>query len=334
MRVVAVEEHCVTPELRQLLGRQIHPYYPANAWPEALEARLMDIGENRLAEMDSMGVDVQLLSIAQPGLEHSSPARAIPVARAFNESIADAVAAHPTRFGGLAALPTSAPDAAAAELERAVASLRLHGAMINGRTQERFLDDQFFWPIFESAEALGVPLYLHPTPPSRGVYDAYYSGFGEEIGFSLAGGAWGWHVETGLHAVRLMLAGVFDRFPTLQLVLGHMGEVLPFMVRRTSEVLQGQRARAEVAKRMELSVAEYVRRNVYVSTSGFYSDAALRCAIEAVGEDRVMFSVDYPFADGAAARTFLEETLVTDEQRRKIACENADRLFGLQPPSA
>ena len=182
MRTVAIEEHCLTPELRALLGPQIHPYYPAHRWSPALEARLADIGDGRIAEMDSAGIDMQVLSTAQPGLEHSSAARAIPVARAFNDRIAEAVAAHPARFAGFAALATADPQASAAELERAHRELGLVGAMVNGRTHERFLDDQFFWPIFESAESLGVPLYLHPMPPPKAVYDIYYAGFGGGIG--------------------------------------------------------------------------------------------------------------------------------------------------------
>src|SRR5579884_898733 len=232
MRTIALEEHCLTPELRELLGPQIHPYYHVHRWPPPLEKRLMDIGEGRIAEMDEHGIDVQVLSSAQPGLEHSPADKAIPVARAFNDRVAEAIAAHPTRFTGFAALPTADPNAAANELSRAVTELGFSGALVNGRTQERFLDDPFFWPMFESAEALGVPIYLHPMPPPKAVYDAYYSGFGDDVGFMLAAPAWGWHIETGLHAVRLILAGVFDRFPGLQIIIGHMGEVIPFMLTR------------------------------------------------------------------------------------------------------
>ena len=211
-------------------------------WPPRLEARLLDLGEGRIAEMDSQGIDVQVLSMAQPGLEHSAADRAVPVARAFNDRVAEAVAAHPDRFAAFAALPTAAPDEAARELARAVNELGLKGALVNGRTQERFLDDQFFWPMFESAEALGVPIYLHPMPPPQAVYDAYYAGFGDDVGFMLAAPAWGWHIETGLHALRLILAGVFDRFPALQIIIGHMGEAIPFMLARVDETLGGRLA--------------------------------------------------------------------------------------------
>ena len=167
MRTIALEEHCLTPELRELLGPQIHPYYPVHRWPPALEARLLDLGEGRIAEMDAQGIDMQVLSSVQPGLEHSSAERAIPVARAFNDRVAEAVAAHPDRFAAFAALPTADPNAAADELARAIGHLAFKGALINGRTLDRFLDDEFFWPIFEAAEALKTPIYLHPMPPPR-----------------------------------------------------------------------------------------------------------------------------------------------------------------------
>ncbi len=329
MRTIALEEHCLTPELRELLGPQIHPYYPVHRWPPALEARLMDLGEGRIAEMDAHGIDVQVLSMVQPGLEHSEAHRAAPVARAFNDRLAEAIAAHPDRFAGFAALATADPDAAAGELARAVQELGFKGALVNGRTRERFLDEQFFWPIFESAEALGVPIYVHPMPPPQAVYDAYYSGFGDEVGFMLAAPAWGWHIETGLHALRLILAGVLDRFPALQLVIGHMGEAVPFMLARASDVLSGGTALGPVRTRLELSVEEYFRRNFHITTSGLFTDPPLLCALEAVGPDRILFAVDHPFSDGAEARRFLDRAPVSDEDRAKIAHGNAERLLRL-----
>ena len=317
----------MTPELREVLGPQIHPYYPAHRWPPALEEHLTDIGAGRIAMMDAAGIDVQVLSTVQPGLEHIEAARAIPVARAFNDRIADAIAAHPGRLEGFAALATADPAASAAELERAVATLGLRGAMVNGRTLERFLDDPFFWPIFESAEALGVPLYLHPMPPPRAVYDIYYAGFGDDVGFMLGAGAWGWHVETGLHALRLILAGVFDRFPALQVIIGHMGEVVPFMLARADGALGGGTALGPVGTRMELSVSEYFLRNFHISTSGFFTDPPLRCALDTFGEDRIIFAVDYPFGNSAAGRRFLDEADVDDAVRAKIAHGNAERLL-------
>jgi uncharacterized protein len=329
MRTITLEEHCLTPELREVLGPQIHPYYPVHQWSPALEARLGDIGEGRIAEMDAGGIDMQVLSTAQPGLEHIDAARAIPAARGFNDRVAEAVAAHPDRFAAFAALPTADPDAAASELERAVRTLGMKGAMVNGRTQERFLDDGFFWPIFESAEALGVPIYLHPMPPPRAVYDLYYAGFGDDVGFMLGAGAWGWHVETGLHSLRLILAGVFDRFPDLQLIVGHMGEALPFMIARASGALGGASALGPVGTRMKLPLIDYFLRNFHLTTSGFFTAPTLQCALDVIGADRIMFAVDHPFADNATGRRFLDEAPIDDAVRAKIAHGNAERLLGL-----
>ena len=329
MRTITLEEHCLTPELREVLGPQIHPYYPMHRWPPALEARLADIGEGRIAAMDAAGIDMQVLSSCQPGLEQVDAARAIPAARAFNDTIAQAVADHPGRFAGFAALPTADPQASAAELERAVGELGCVGALINGRTQERFLDEQFFWPIFEAPMRSGVPIYLHPMLPPKPVYDAYYAGFGDHIGAMLAAGAWGWHVELGLHSLRLMLAGVFDRFPALQLIVGHMGEALPFMIARASGFLGGDIAMEQPTVHMELTPLEYLRRNFHITTSGFFTDHTLHCALEVIGPDRVLFSVDHPFSDMAAGRRFIDTAAVSDADREKIAHANAERLLGL-----
>ena len=329
MRTIALEEHCLTPELRELLGPQIHPYYPAHRWPPALEARLLDIGDGRIAEMDAQGIDMQVLSQVQPGLEHSQADRAIPVARAFNDRVAEAIAAHADRFAGFAALPTADPTAAADELARAVGELGFKGALVNGRTLDRFLDDQFFWPIFESAEALGVPIYLHPMPPPKAVYDAYYAGFGDDVGFMLSSPAWGWHIETGLHSVRLILAGVFDRFPALQLIIGHMGEAIPFMLERIDESSAAAR-RSTRRRRASSSRSRSTSRATSTSRSAACS-ATRRCAARSTRSERtrIMFAVDHPFADGVDARRFIDTAAISDEEREQIAHGNAERLLGL-----
>jgi predicted TIM-barrel fold metal-dependent hydrolase len=330
VRLVTLEEHCLTPALREVLGEQIHPYYPVHRWPAELEAKLSDIGAGRIAELDGAGIDLQVLSTVQPGLEHIAAERATVAARSFNDDIAAAIAAHPTRLAGFAALPSADPQASARELERAVQDLGLVGAMVNGRTLERFLDDQFFWPIFEAAESLGVPLYLHPMPPPKAVYDLYYAGFGDAASFMLAAGAWGWHVEIGLHALRLMLAGVFDRFPAVQIIIGHMGEVLPFMIDRASGALRGAIALDAFTTQMQLTPSEYLRRNFHITTSGFFSDPPLRCAIDVIGADRVMFSVDSPFSDNAKGAAFIRSAALSDSEREQISHANAERLLGIQ----
>jgi predicted TIM-barrel fold metal-dependent hydrolase len=272
---------------------------------------------------------MQVLSSAQPGLEHSPAEKAVPVAKAFNDRVADAINDHPTRFAAFAALPTADPKAAAEELNRAVTELNFKGALVNGRTQERFLDDQFFWPMFECAEALGVPIYLHPMPPPKAVYDAYYAGFGDDVSFMLAAPAWGWHIETGLHVLRLILAGVFDRFPGLKMIIGHMGEAIPFMLARIDEVLRGRTSLDPATQRTELSIPEYFQRNFHITISGIFTDPPLRCAIDTLGADRIMFAVDHPFSDGTNAIRFLEQAAISDQEREQIAHTNAERLLNL-----
>jgi uncharacterized protein len=329
MRTIALEEHCLTPELRELVEADVDPYYIRQGSPPALEARLLDLGEGRLAAMDAQGIDMQVLSSGQPGLEHSSGERAVAVARAFNDRIAAAVAAHPDRFAGFAALPTAEPPASAAELTRAVQELGFVGALINGRTRERFLDDRYFWEIFEAAESLGVPIYLHPMPPPKAVYDAYYSGLGDQLGFMLSAPAWGWHIELGLHVLRLIVAGLFDRFPALQLIIGHMGEGLPFMLARSAGVLGGRPGHQAPRLALELSVPEYFKRNIWITTSGFFTDPPLQCALQTVGVERIMFAADHPYGDGAQARRWLEQAPISDEDRAKIAHGNAERLLSV-----
>jgi uncharacterized protein len=197
-----------------------------------LVEQLCDLDDRRIADMDAAGIDVQVLSLASPGVEQLDTTDAVPLARAENDRIADAVRRHPTRFAGFATLPISAPDSAAEELERAVRDYDFKGALINGHTRGRYLDDPFFWAILERAEALQVPLYLHPTPPPQAVIDASYAGLAPMVTAFLATGAWGWHIETAIHVLRLILGGAFDRYPNLQLVIGHLGETLPFMLPR------------------------------------------------------------------------------------------------------
>ena len=228
MRVIAIEEHFITPPGFALTERLGKVGAPIHMWAE----QLGDLGERRLADMDAAGIDVQVLSTPAIGVEELDPAEALKMATEVNDVLAKAVADHPDRFAGFAVLPTLDAAAAANELERTVKELGFKGALINGHTRGRFLDDQAFWPIFERAEALDVPIYLHPTPPPPQVREAYYSGLPGMVGNVLALAGWGWHCETGLHALRLVLGGVFDRFPRLQVIIGHMGENIPFSLAR------------------------------------------------------------------------------------------------------
>jgi predicted TIM-barrel fold metal-dependent hydrolase len=217
-----------------------------------------------------------------------------------------------------------APATAAAELERCVTRLGFHGALINGTTGGLFLDDPRFLPVFEAAAHLGVPIYLHPAPPPQPVREAYYSGLPGDLGFLLSIAGWGWHAEAGLHTLRLIVSGLFDRLPGLQLIIGHMGEGLPYALARSSSVL------SNAASPLRQPVSNYFQSNIHCTTSGYFTLPPLRCALEVIGIDRLLFSVDYPYSPNTRGRTFLEslpEILVADDFE-KFAHRNAERLLG------
>ena len=322
MRVITLEEHFWTDALTDALTEANRS---ALAMPRlgALADELRDLGERRLADMDAAGIDVQVLSVAPPAAQELDPATAVRLAREANDRLAGAVEDYPARFAGFATLPTPDPDAAAAELERTVTGYGFKGALINGHTGGRFLDDEKFWPIFARAEALGVPVYLHPTYPTAQAMEVYYQGFGDQVSATLATGGWGWHAETGLHVLRIILGGVFDRFPGLQMIIGHMGENLPFSLARADERL------TPVATGLKRRVADYFRDHFYVTTSGYFTDPPLLCALMVLGADRILFSVDYPFASNSRGRAFLDAAPVSEADREKIAHGNAERLLGL-----
>jgi len=284
--------------------------------------RLCDIGVKRLAEMDAAGIDMQVLSLTAPGVEQLEAAEALALAREANDYLADAVKKNPARFAGLAAVPTAVPDKAAEELERRVRA-GFKGAVINGHNRGRYLDDKFYAPILECAQALAVPIYLHPTPPPRPVLDTYYGGFAPMMTEMLAGGAWGWHIETAVHVIRLVAGGVFDRFPQLQIVIGHMGEGLPFMFQRFDIIPQA-------VTKLKRQYKDYLRENVHYTFSGFnFPPSFLDLFLELGGVDRIMFSADHPYQSMKAARAFLEQIPVPAADKERIAHGNAEKLFKL-----
>jgi predicted TIM-barrel fold metal-dependent hydrolase len=323
MRTIAVEEHFAPPGFLDGAGRGLKERFMQSG-PRGLRIveELGEVGEKRLAAMDSAGIDMQVLSLNAPGNEQLEAADSLALARASNDFLADAVQRHPSRFAGLAALPTAAPDEAAAELERRIKQ-GFKGALINGHSRGRYLDDKFFWPILERAETLDVPIYLHPTHPPKAVIEAQYSGFSPLVGGSLINGAWGWHIETAVHVIRLMLGGVFDRYPKLQIVIGHLGEGLPFMLPRLDRNL------APAVTRLERSLGDYLRQNIHYTFGGFNFPATFQNLLSEVGVARIMFSVDFPYSAMAEARAFLEQLPVSAADRERIAHGNAETLFRL-----
>jgi uncharacterized protein len=321
MRLITLEEHYRAPMLRSVaFGGAGAP--PPDSPMARIQARLDDVGEQRLADMDAGGIDVQVLSHGAPGTEQLDPEEAIPLAREANDYLARSIAPHPDRLAAFATLPTAAPEAAADELERTVTELGFKGALINGHSRGQFLDDRRFWPIFELAQRLEVPIYLHPTEPPAAVREAYYGGLAPQVAQTLSTAGWGWHVDTGLHALRLIAGGVLDEYPGLQLIVGHMGEALPFFLARSSRVLRQQ---AGLARPLE----DYMTENFHFTTSGMFTYPPLTCLLQVIGADRVMFSVDYPYSSSSEGRDFVLGAQIGEADREKLAFANAARLLGL-----
>lgn len=317
LRMVTLEEHVATAQYPSTgQGGAFEP-----AFAESVAERIGDIGDMRLRDLDEAGIDVQVLSLSSPTVQGETDAAvAVDKARRANDALAEAVAAHPDRFEAFAALPCQDPGRAVEEARRCVRELGFRGALVNGHTGGVYLDDERFDPLWAELESLGVPLYLHPTFPPEP--PCPLRGYPE-----LAGPVWGWGVETASHALRLVAAGVFDRHPGAVLILGHMGEGLPFALGRIDDrwrILRHDRPLAHPP-------SHYLRHNMYLTTAGAESDAALLCAIAAMGLDRVLFSVDYPYQSAASASAFIREAPLTEEQRTAVCSGNADRLLGLRP---
>jgi predicted TIM-barrel fold metal-dependent hydrolase len=324
MRIITLEDHFTTPLFSEAL-----PHNPALATIVAqrgqqvgvdIGAELLDLGSSRLRAMDAAGIDLQVVSLTAPGCEALDAETAVPIAKDANDRLCEAIKAHPERLAGFAALPTADPDASAEELERAVRQLGLKGAMINGHVRGRYLDDKKYWSIFECAQALDVPIYLHPTPPHPTVMKTYFEGY-EEIGLP----GWGFALETSVHFLRLVFAGVFDAYPRLKFILGHLGEGLPFGIHRLNEHTHAFAARRGLKK----SPAEYLRENLVVTTSGNFFTPAFLCTVMAVGVDNVLFSVDWPYESNGTAADWFAHLQISDQDKEKLAHLNAERILHL-----
>lgn len=331
MRLIAIEEHILPSDVRSDWAAAPLPHDPVSAFADSGEngARLEDLGEGRLALMDEQGVDVQVLSLTTPGLHNLESGPAVEAAQRVNDLIAEACARHPDRFQGFAALPTSDPETAPRELERAVRELGLKGALVCGRTRDRHLDHPELRPVLAKAAELGVPLFIHPQTPLQAVRDANYSGIGERADLALAAFGLGWHYEAGLQWVRLAAAGVFDELPDLQIILGHWGEVVLFYLERTSAVF-------DRALELGRPLTRYARENLYVTGSGMWSEAYLARCLEIVGPERLLFSTDFPYQyrEGGEPRRFLKTVSLDDSARKGLAHANWDRLTGASGSSA
>jgi predicted TIM-barrel fold metal-dependent hydrolase len=324
MRTITLEEHFVSPGFLAGPGKDFAAHLRSRG-PRGIrmDEQLQDIGDKRIAEMDAAGIDMQVLSLNSPGVEQAEAAEQLSIAVESNDFLAEAVKKHPSRFAAFAILPTALPDKAAEELERRVRQQGFKGALINGHTRGRYLDDKFFWPILERAEALNVPIYLHPTVPPKAVVEASFGGFSPSVTAMLTGGAWGWHIETATHLIRMILGGVFDRYPKLQVAVGHLGEGIPFMLPRLNRNLPKE------VTNLHRPIAAYLRENVHYTFGGFNFPATFLNLLLEVGVGRIMFSVDYPYGSMAEARAFLQHLPVSEADRERIAHGNAEKLLGL-----
>ena len=309
--VVAIEEHYFDSE--------IISHYDAAEKRPALRDRLEEVGAKRLADMDQAGIDVQVLSHAAPGTHRMDADKAVPVARRANDRLRELVRANPQRFAAFATLPAADAKTAADELERAVTKLDMKGAMVHGLTNGLFIDDKRFWPIFERAQALDVPIYVHPAVPHAAVIDAYYKDYAEAFP-SLVTAGWGFTVETATQGIRLVLSGIFDAYPRLKIILGHLGESLPFSLWRIDQALSRKGNRA-------LSFRDTFCEHFYITTSGNFSNPALLCCVMEMGVDRILFAVDWPYVENRPGTAWMEQVPLCAEDREKILSGNAKRLL-------
>ena len=329
MRVVALEEHFTVPALVRRIDRDAISRRgfrarkaPANG-PNPLEL-LPEMGEQRIRSMDEAGITVQVLSNTGPGPDLMPGADGVALAREMNDHLAAAIARHPDRFAGFAVLPMQSPDACPDELRRAAKDLRFVGALINGTTEGRFLDHPSYDGLLAAAVELDVPIYIHPHLPPEPVRQAYYAGLEPGAGRVLESAAWGWHSETAIHVLRMALAGTLDRHPRLRLIIGHMGEMLPVMLARIDEVT------ALDADHLKRPVSQAILDQVWLTTSGIFSQPPFLAALQTFGIDRIMFSVDYPYAPNSRGRDFLQGVSLAPSDVIKLTHGNADTLLKLK----
>ena len=321
MRTIALEEHFRSQAVRDALSSGLLRQLESPTLGPVLQ-KLDDVDEQRIADLDATGIDVQVLSHAPVGGDTLERRDEHELVRRINDELAEIMRRHADRYAGFATLPMSDPEGAAAEFTRAISELGMRGAMVHGTTNGRFLDDRSFVPVLATAEQLHVPIYIHPAPPPEPIRRSYYEGFAPDVSWVLATSGWGWHIETGLHVLRLVLSGAFDRYPGLQVIIGHAGEALPFMLARTNNVL-GRFTKLERPPR------DYFVQNVHYTISAFFTPEPLRCLMDVIGVDRVMFAVDYPFSANEAGSNFIRSAPISDSDREKITHINAEALLGV-----
>ena len=326
MRIVTIEEHVSFPEMTQFIPEGLLTKKEPSGPAVQMMSKLADISGERLDSMNQTGISMQVLSVENMDVNLLDNTSAPEFASKYNDLLADKIKDHPDRFTAFAHLPMVNPSAAADELERTVKTYGFRGAMIRGLTKGKFLDVPEFAPIFERAEKLGVPIYIHPGIPPQPVIDAYYSNIGNTTSSfdALACWGWGWHSETAIHVLRLLVAGVFDTYPKLKIIIGHMGEMLPMMWDRSNKAFQPGNG-----GKNQRTMIETFQQQLYMTTSGIFTQPPLQIALDTIGIDNIILSVDYPFSTNQMGIEFLNGIQLPADQIAKIAHENADRLLGL-----
>lgn len=336
-RRIATEEAWQTPEIARALAEVAgHPsrssdlgllqsiYVPGpTGTPEGLLDQLLDLEDYRIKDMDANGVQMHLLLLTSPGVQMFDADTAVQLAALSNDRLAEVIGRHPDRFAGLATFPPQAPKRAVVEMGRAINQLGLNGFVVNSHTNSEYLDNPKYWPILEAAEALEGCIYIHPRGPSDGMAEPFRD-------YGLSGAGWGYGVETGTHAMRLIMSGVLDRFPRLKICIGHMGEAVHFWFWRLDNRF-ARLSRGGRTPRLELTPSEYFKRNFVITTSGQESHLALEYSIKALGTDNIMWAVDYPYQPTPSAVEFMDSAPVSEEDREKLYHLNAERVFHIKP---
>jgi predicted TIM-barrel fold metal-dependent hydrolase len=333
LRIIATEEAFGTKEQFAAMRRVVdstNEYDPdLFLWANTLAGgpvhdKLLDLDKMRIEEMDRFGVDMHLLALTSTGVQMLKPDVALEVAISANDQLAEAIARHPTRFAGLCTIPPQDPPRAIKEMERSINKLKLNGVMINSHTDGEWLCEKKYWPILEAAEALGVPIYIHPRSPNPLMAKAFR-------GDHLEHAIWGYSVEVGTHALRLITSGVFDRYPKLQIVIGHMGEFIPFWLYRIDFMYDKTNRFPQVKReKIKLRPSDYFRRNFAITTSGVNASAPLKLSITELGADNVLFAIDYPYQESADAVPWIREVDIAYEDKLKVTHQNAERIFNIK----
>ena len=335
MKIITIEEHFVSARVNEQMFALEDQTAKDNNLPVGpnkarldlnFRAEIEDVAAGRIKYMDENGIAMQVVSYDSTSPQNLPPEHAIPLCKQANDDLAAAVKLNPSRFSGFATLPMGDPAAAAAELDRAVNELGLKGALLSGNYNGRFFDHSFFLPVFAKAAELDVPVYLHPSVVAQPVIDYYYASdeWDSIVTMVFAGAAYGWHFDAGIHVVRMIVSGIFDKLPNLKLISGHWGEFVPYYLERLDAVF------GVTPTKLKRKISDYYKENIYITPSGMFTVPQLQLAIAEIGADHILYSGDYPHMKADNIVGFLETAPISDEDKEKIAHGNVEKLFKLK----